>query len=74
MEFQKGVVFASSVVAKSAPNGGGIDLFSLSIGEEVEIIEQQENGLFIENRDKERGWVSTLSVMSLDPTAEFSIQ
>ena len=74
VEFQKGVVFASSVVAKSAPNGGGIDLFSLSIGEEVEIIEQQENGLFIENRDKERGWVSTLSVMSLDPTAEFSIQ
>lgn len=66
------LILHEHVVAGSAPRGG-IDLFVLTKGDEVRLIQQRQNNMvLISNSQSQRGWVSSSSMITLGPWDDFS--
>lgn len=71
---QQGLILQEKVVASSAPNGRGIEVFTLQIRDEVRLIDHMgEKAVLVANSQDQKGWISSSSVLSLGPWDDFSV-
>ena len=68
------VMVLPSVLATSMPEGAGLELFSLSAGVDVRILEESAGSYRIELGNGERGWIPRESLILSTPNSPFQIQ
>ena len=68
------IMVLPSVLATSMPEGTGVELFSISAGVDLNILEESEGSYRIELGNGARGWIPKQSVILSDPNSPFERQ
>ncbi|MGC6507265.1 MAG: tetratricopeptide repeat protein [Myxococcota bacterium] len=68
------VMILPTVLATSMPEGAGVDLFSLTAGTDITLLEESELSYRIELGNGDRGWIPKQSLILSDPDSPFEVQ
>ena len=68
------VMVLPSVLATSMPEGTGVELFALSAGVDLRLLEESEGSYRIELGNGARGWIPKQSVILSNPNSPFERQ